>query len=57
MVGCFLFTVVQAVGRAQMLRNDCTVYLYSGYPIPSYKEEDVKVTKLYKGTKIIASER
>lgn len=35
--------LIQAIGRSRILRNDCTVYLYSGYPIPSYKETDVEI--------------
>lgn len=38
--------LIQAIGRARLLRFDCTVYLYSNYPIPSYKEDDVVVLKI-----------
>jgi hypothetical protein len=38
--------LLQAIGRARILRNQCTVYLFSNYPIPGAKIIQDSMTKL-----------
>ncbi|MBV5329185.1 MAG: hypothetical protein JZU65_16420 [Chlorobium sp.] len=37
--------LTQAVGRNRYLTEDCTVYLYSSFPIRVFNEKDVKATE------------
>jgi len=39
--------LIQSVGRARLVSNDCTVYLFSDYPLPQAKQHSLKETYKY----------
>lgn len=42
---CIEKELIQAVGRARLLHNDCIVYVFSNYPLPYAEQRSVKEIK------------